>query len=830
MRPELNLLEGRLDVSVQDVTWLRHAPAAVAGVSVVLPGGSWVVLDVGDLAAVLEVGWDRDDASPAPPDGDAEALAALLGDPFDALLRQLRLLDDGVSREHPYVDAGATLGRVVDPDTANAPFLRAALASAVQRWSTLPVDEDALRSERDHLHRRAGLLPDDLAPVTALPGRAGPLVASHDVAALLDLVEHGGDLLETSSDRSLAAGRSGDVAAVPTRVATYADPARFGSRVLRDQRDRTTLVEATLTEGSDGVRVVAVTTRGYPGLTAASPDAAAMAAELVDRHSGDVLVAALLTPVETRQRGLVLQGAVEVPPDWAGDPADLVVEVVDFASHSVPRVGIERRFAEVQDLMLRAWRLSRLTAWPAGPEGLDVAPRVRALCAAALALLDQPVEPGPPDPEAPWLPSGDDVVRLSHLQAAAIAAFRDAGADQGVAALAPLRAEAALGPDPTGPFHVCVATLELRGGRVLVDVRDPTTLPAVVVTDAALARSWLDDDGGRPTVAGPVLATIVQLVVARWLLRWWPARRPRLPEVDVAVLELELGGLTWLLSPHLADPDPAVIGDLVGPHLTALAAWVTTVRTHAVGDRGEVAGEALLRSLRAAVVEVDPALPGYGACADLLATVDRDDADRRRLASRDDAWTRWPDQPRREPVTTRLRVAGAVPKAAQQEPFTVDWRQVPPRVLTGAEHNGRCSVKLRADSTLLRVEVDAVPRAPGGRHPDLRFRVRRGAEVFEGPLTKLRTADRYAGSLSVPGRLDDARTVEVFVPGWADDARVELDAPSPAEERQAIHAAISALLHDAETWHADRPDGGAVAVPPLVAVLVAAERLPRPTS
>ncbi|GAA4815975.1 hypothetical protein [Streptomyces ziwulingensis] len=280
-----------------------------------------------------------------------------------------------------------------------------------------------------------------------------------------------------------------------------------------------------------------------------------------------------------------------------------------------------------------------------------------------------------------------------------------------------------IGPPPeVWPFH---APMGLAGGTVVIDPFAPDAPPYAELDGPAEAADWLEAVYGpgtravvRATVAaaragsvaahdrvdatvrsaavpwspGPGHESLVRLAMTRWLGDWSP------DGLDPVLLDLEAGGLLW-------DLDGVVPGAVAlarkcltrsADPLLELAERLRHWTPEQVSD-GLVA-EAVLDSVLAAAC----LLEGHRHHPRLLALA-REEASVRASGAR----LSGPES--RVPALARVETAA---QDSAEGTSSVDWEQVPARVLDAADNTVRWrTVRGTADGDLLQVTVRAAPRA-----------------------------------------------------------------------------------------------------------------------
>lgn len=300
-------------------------------------------------------------------------------------------------------------------------------------------------------------------------------------------------------------------------------------------------------------------------------------------------------------------------------------------------------------------------------------------------------------------------------------------------------------PESTTENMIRRAVIPVAGGSLEVHLDlaavddDPKALGAELY-DPQAAQVWIVDVFGEAVAEavaaisgaghGPqeqaVTATVeyltlpaIRLGVGLWLHRWWPAPTADIPPLDAALLEIELGGLAWLLESCFPEPDPII--DLLAPHLGYVADLVDAALAHGTGGANEQTLAMLTRSLNAIVEVVPASTEGYDRCqrhVDQLA--DRAGSDsvvQGGLVEIED-WLRtaslevtggWAED---VAIVTRSAGAGQGDEANGPRPsrasFTVDIAAVAPRLVSFHERNGSVELLPKPNgSAVLTVRVEA---------------------------------------------------------------------------------------------------------------------------
>jgi hypothetical protein len=276
------------------------------------------------------------------------------------------------------------------------------------------------------------------------------------------------------------------------------------------------------------------------------------------------------------------------------------------------------------------------------------------------------------------------------------------------------------------------AAIDVCGGMVVVDVTQPDQPPRAVLDDPEWAQIWIAsvygpavadavvrvDHGGREEIvdaAKDYLSDVVaRLGVGWWLHRWWPAPRPDIAPLDVGLLEIELGGLSWLAEACFVEPEP--IAKLLVPQAEYLAEVSRSAQLNLTGAASEQFVDVFTRALRGVVEMSDPHTPGFDDCRHLLREIDSRDAAVASAMSGLDAFLQSLSETRHDlmPVGVGALAAsggsasvGPDTEIVDQEVGTVDWLQVAPRLVTSADGNVSWRVEQSPNSgAVLWVQVD----------------------------------------------------------------------------------------------------------------------------
>ncbi|MFT4126855.1 MAG: hypothetical protein QM662_11565 [Gordonia sp. (in: high G+C Gram-positive bacteria)] len=371
------------------------------------------------------------------------------------------------------------------------------------------------------------------------------------------------------------------------------------------------------------------------------------------------------------------------------------------------------------------------------------------------------------------------------------------------------------------PTPITTASLTVIGGVLMTDITRPGAAPRALIVDAWPAEAWLepvygtavadavaeiaaeiDADaaaGHRRVPAGPGdLAPLVdRLGIGYWLHRWWPTGVERIPELNTAALEIEIGALGWLAEALFVDTDPLI--RLLEPHTETLVALVNATRS-ATGEPAERDLGVLTTALRATTDLVPESTPGYQAADALLAQILAENAVVAEAMDTVDWGT----------ATTELAaaVAAAGRKAhrtvaiAKSSPVTdhairvgrttLDWLQVPPRAVDARDDNVKWAITLDDDNNAsLTVHVAGAPYREPADGTALFARAYRTddplsfPEIFELPYD--RDLRGFLGRQALPEVPAAGILIDVFDPAYSQPPRLsEAAAREAAEERRQI--------------------------------------------
>lgn len=286
---------------------------------------------------------------------------------------------------------------------------------------------------------------------------------------------------------------------------------------------------------------------------------------------------------------------------------------------------------------------------------------------------------------------------------------------------------AARGTTPDALKAPTAAVLDVAGGAIVVDVRDPDSVPMSLLTEPYWAQSWVGGVYGQdvsaalepfeePDFTGPVdVEAVGDFLTARvnrigagfWLHRWWPAEPSRVPDLDDWLLELELGGLVWLAEACFVESDE--VESLLAPHLENLVAQMEGLRAFGTGPVDQHLLDVLTTALRAAVDALDDEAAGYLEANALLTRIRDEEAEVARVAE-SPAWDAFLAMlPAPELVARGKGGTAPADEILMAGSATADWRQLPPRVVLGREDNLVWRVTRSDDGAVLDVRVLANP-------------------------------------------------------------------------------------------------------------------------
>lgn len=349
--------------------------------------------------------------------------------------------------------------------------------------------------------------------------------------------------------------------------------------------------------------------------------------------------------------------------------------------------------------------------------------------------------------------------------------------------------------EPAGRANgVFASALDLPGGYVVFDARDPAALPYAVIDHDAAARPWLvrlfgvavadvvarcssiddtEESGEQAVVStdpAPEGEILARIAFGQWLWRYWPLS-PDVSPIDPQLLRIELAALAWQIEAiaggsHLAGAllqgqlgvlrDGAAALAEGGGSRSADDALRGALDAVLVGEAGIVAGatEEELDALDEIVTRgavLTPETSG-GTDAGALASW---------VAERADVFARLADRGLNR--ASLALAASADPGSTGQIRESVDWTQVPPRVLDWADDTVAMDVEATDGRVLVTVRVAATPDDSGAV---LFARIYRAVDSPGGdlpiavmPLT--RDDGGYVGSTRVAGAAE-ALVVDVY--------------------------------------------------------------------
>ncbi len=383
-----------------------------------------------------------------------------------------------------------------------------------------------------------------------------------------------------------------------------------------------------------------------------------------------------------------------------------------------------------------------------------------------------------------------------------------------------------IGSPGDGAPDLLASVLELPGGDLTFTVSDPAGAPEASVFDAASALPWVarvfgeeaasavaaradaarvddaeHDEGSAVAIApGPDAARLSRLALGQWLWRYWP-RTAEVQGLNAALLRIELAALAWEADASFGALQPA--GVLLADHLGELVSAVRALRDELDSDPG-VLDMPLARSI---VSAVDALVVGE---ASLVAgaeetLVDELDAFLDAVVAIDGdvvATTATPDGALLAEVNSWSAVATETPTGRREDfalaagdddetisgTSSVDWSQVPPRVLDWSDDTiSWLAEPVRAGEWHVTVRVLA---APASEEADLfaRLYVPDGSPDSLLPALVLPLTP-VGGEYAAEGRLniDDpaALTVDVFHAAATHAPRVSTSSRRQAAEERA---------------------------------------------
>lgn len=304
-----------------------------------------------------------------------------------------------------------------------------------------------------------------------------------------------------------------------------------------------------------------------------------------------------------------------------------------------------------------------------------------------------------------------------------------------------------VGPSDDGVPDLLTSVLELPGGDLAFAVSDPARAPEATVIDVASALPWIarvfgeqiasavaaradgdehDEESVVALAPGPDAERLCRLALGQWLWRYWP-QTSEVPGLNTALLRIELAALSWEADESFGALQPA--GALLAGHLEELASAVRILRDELRSDAG-VLETPLARSIVFAVdaLVVGEASLAAGADGALLeewdtflaevATV-RDDVDGEVAATSASTSTAlveelnaWLAVTVEQPIGRREEFALAAGDDGEsiRGRSSVDWSQVPPRVLDWSEDTiSWVAEPVRTGEWHVSIRVSAVP-------------------------------------------------------------------------------------------------------------------------
>ena len=396
------------------------------------------------------------------------------------------------------------------------------------------------------------------------------------------------------------------------------------------------------------------------------------------------------------------------------------------------------------------------------------------------------------------------------------------------------------------------AAIDVCGGLVVVDVTRPGLPPRALLDDPELAQIWIasvygeavadavdrvDHGGGEVTVEATkdYLSDVVsRLGMGWWLHRWWPAPVPDIAPLDVRLLEIELGGLTWLAEACFVELEP--IAKLLAPQAEYLAELTRSAQLNLTGAASEHFAEVFTRSLRGVVEVAGQQTPGFGDCLELLREIEsRARAVAGAMAGLD-AFLQSLNETRQDlmlPISVGalaagggFPIAGADGVTVDQEISTVDWLQVAPRLVTSADQNISWYVEPSAESgAVLWVQVDR--NLGSDENAVVYARVCRDDDPIVFPLEPM--GDVFIGRHDVDADTDPhSIVVDICSLELARQPRISDRGREAARlDREEIAARIRERILNAHRWTYSVA-GGLLPAAPFLAEVVAAEVLRHP--
>jgi hypothetical protein len=299
---------------------------------------------------------------------------------------------------------------------------------------------------------------------------------------------------------------------------------------------------------------------------------------------------------------------------------------------------------------------------------------------------------------------------------------------------------------PSGAF---TSNLHVAGAYLSFDVRN-SRAPAATIYDLPSALWWVDsvygeavahslgellEESHRGTAAdsvvvevslGPtseIMGVLQRLALGFWLTRYWPATEDVRP-IDESLLGIELGALAWAADGCFLGHQPASV--LLTPHL------------HRLLELGEKDGQ--LAAPRSAIVRsaLEAASQTVSGDNELLPEID-DLLDRLAITGQDAD----PDGDEVDEAIVSLIGQPAISVDSRQSEHSlvasfaeppeeqtlasgtdsVDWQQVPPRVLAWDENTVEWNLHPTESNDKAKLVVRVLAAVDGGRSPDLFARI-----------------------------------------------------------------------------------------------------------
>lgn len=372
------------------------------------------------------------------------------------------------------------------------------------------------------------------------------------------------------------------------------------------------------------------------------------------------------------------------------------------------------------------------------------------------------------------------------------------------------------------PIHLRV-TIEVSGGRLLVDMTRPDDPPIAEIDDPFWALTWLAGLYGPEAAErakevargdagdGEVLATqgylrdpVIRLGVALWLHRWWPSGSPDLPaHFPVDLLEIEIGALRW--HAEAAFIETSGIERALAPHASTLPDRVRLVRERGQGETGRLLGETLTSALRAVVAVLSEDTEGYDACRELLEQIVDEDqqvaAGRLLLDAELLLLLGGPAlvAPTRTGAVPRPDLLVATPwRERRRGQATTNPSDLPSRQVREVPLNVTWFVETAGPDTRIRIRVQAAPElvtAPGGRPLEADLEI---AERDSVPVVLAWGLDPVTGEVFFEGTLavdDLAREETVPVHVWVHHPEWAV-AESDPEDADVVRRGVARVLHE----------------------------------